>query len=227
MDIRKVVRYLNCTSCGGEAVHTPRKFGAPPKREAEPGERFQLGVRVTAELKRKLDAAAEESGRSQSQEAELRLEHTFDRQGLLPEVLTLAYGSEQIAGMVMMVGAVLAETHRFLRNVVVKDEDGNYSELGSHALDQAIKAAQHVLEAIRPVDAPDDSVADAEQWADIMIRGIRGDRRETVFSQSARTIRPMLGKIADTAATRKKVRQQAQQGKQGHGSRQHHTPREE
>lgn len=207
---------------------TRRKFGAPPKREAEPGERFQLGVRVTAELKRKLDAAAEHSGRSQSQEAELRLEHTFDRQALLPEVLTLAYGSEEIAGMVMMVGAVLSETHRFLRNVVVKDEDGNYSEPGSHALDQAIKAAQHVLEAIRPVDAKDDWVAEpAEQWADIMIRGIRGDRRETIFSQSARTIRPMLGKIADTAATRKKVRQQAQQGKQGHGSRQHHTPREE
>src|SRR5262249_15179808 len=85
---------------------TRRKFGAPPKREAEPGERFQLGVRVTAALKRKLDAAAEQSGRSQSQEAELRLEHTFDRQGLLSEVLTLAYGKE-IAADLMLFGEMM------------------------------------------------------------------------------------------------------------------------
>ena len=156
---------------------TRRKFGAPPKREAEPGERFQLGVRVTAELKRKLDAAAEHSGRSQSQEAELRLEHTFDRQGLLSEVLALTYGSEQMAGIVMMVGAVLSETHRALRSVVCKGEDGEFSEPGSHALDQAIKAAQHVLGAIRPVDAPRSDDLAAEWWADIMIRGIRGDTR--------------------------------------------------
>jgi len=83
-----------------------RKFGAPPKREAEPGERFQLGIRVTAELKRKLDAAAEQSGRSQSQEAELRLEHTFDRQGLLSEVLTLAYG-KRAADDLMLLGATM------------------------------------------------------------------------------------------------------------------------
>src|SRR5262249_40790251 len=83
-----------------------RKFGAPPKREAEPGERFQLGIRVTAELKGKLDAAAEQSGRSQSQEAELRLEHTFDRQGLLSEVLTLAYG-KRAADDLMLLGATM------------------------------------------------------------------------------------------------------------------------
>ena len=80
------------------------------KREAEPGERFQLGVRVTAELKRKLDAAAEQSGRSQSQEAELRLEHTFDRQDLLSEVLALAYGKETAVDL-MWLGAVM-KAHR-------------------------------------------------------------------------------------------------------------------
>jgi len=88
-----------------------RKFGAPPKRDPEPGERFQLGVRVTAELKRKLDAAAEQSGRSQSQEAELRLEHTFDRQDLLSEVLTLAYGKE-IAADLMWLGETMVLERR-------------------------------------------------------------------------------------------------------------------
>ena len=76
------------------------------------GERVPLGLRVTPELKRKLDAAAEQTGRSQSQEAELRLEHTFDRQELLPEILTLAYGSKEIAGIVMTVGFTLFEMHR-------------------------------------------------------------------------------------------------------------------
>ncbi len=36
-----------------------------------------LGLRVTAEIKRKLDDAAERSGRSQSQEAELRIDQSF------------------------------------------------------------------------------------------------------------------------------------------------------
>jgi len=74
------------------------------------GERVPLGLRVTPDLKRKLDAAAEQSGRSQSQEAELRLEHTFDRQGLLSEVLTLTYGKE-IAVDLMWAGAVM-KLHR-------------------------------------------------------------------------------------------------------------------
>ena len=43
------------------------------------GERVPLGLRVTPEMKRRLDAAAKESGRSQSQEAEIRLERSFDR----------------------------------------------------------------------------------------------------------------------------------------------------
>src|SRR5215510_2758469 len=70
------------------------------------GERVPLGLRVTPDLKRKLDAAAEQSGRSQSQEAELRLEHTFDRQGLLSEVLTLAYG-KRAADDLMLLGATM------------------------------------------------------------------------------------------------------------------------
>ena len=51
-----------------------------------------LGLRVTAELKNRIEGAANEKGRSLSQEAEFRLERSFDREELLPEVLTLAYG---------------------------------------------------------------------------------------------------------------------------------------
>lgn len=48
-----------------------------PVKAAVPGVRNSLGLRVTAELKRKLDKAAALSGRSQSQEAEMRLEQSF------------------------------------------------------------------------------------------------------------------------------------------------------
>jgi hypothetical protein len=89
-----------------------RKIGAPPKRDPEPGERFQIGVRVTPELKRRLDAAAEQSGRSQSQEAELRLERSFDRTDLLPQVLTLAYGDEIAADLMRLGARMKARSHR-------------------------------------------------------------------------------------------------------------------
>jgi len=48
-----------------------------PRKEPERGERVQLSFRVTPELKSRLDAAATKCGRSQSQEAELRLEKSF------------------------------------------------------------------------------------------------------------------------------------------------------
>ena len=50
--------------------------GRPSKIPVE-GERNSLGLRVTAQLKAKLEEAAAASGRSQSQEAEFRLERSF------------------------------------------------------------------------------------------------------------------------------------------------------
>ena len=41
------------------------------------GDRVSLGLRVTPTAKRRLDKAAKESGRSQSQEAEIRIEQSF------------------------------------------------------------------------------------------------------------------------------------------------------
>jgi hypothetical protein len=70
----------------------PKKRIGRPTRPPKPGERVTLGLRVTAELKNRIEGAANEKGRSLSQEAEFRLERSFDREELLPEVLTLAYG---------------------------------------------------------------------------------------------------------------------------------------
>ena len=53
-------------------MEKPKRIGRPPKPPT-PGERTPLGLRVTAEVKKMLEQAAVQSGRSLSQEAELRL----------------------------------------------------------------------------------------------------------------------------------------------------------
>jgi hypothetical protein len=54
-----------------------------------------LGLRVTPAMKAKLDAAAAQSGRSQSQEAEIRLERSFDADET--EALVRAVIAEELA----------------------------------------------------------------------------------------------------------------------------------
>src|SRR4051794_16631558 len=84
----------------------PRKRPGRPARELEPGERVPMSFRVRPELKRRMDAAAAESGRSVAQEIELRLERSFEREALLLEVLELRYGSP-LAGLLMAMGAAM------------------------------------------------------------------------------------------------------------------------
>ena len=51
--------------------------GRPRQRKSKAGDRIHLGVLVTHAMKKRLKAAAQKTGRSQSQEAELRLEKSF------------------------------------------------------------------------------------------------------------------------------------------------------
>jgi hypothetical protein len=64
-----------------------KRIGRPTKPPA-PGERVPLGLRVTPEMKGRLEAAAQQNGRSLSQEAELRLERSLD----IGRHLTVAWG---------------------------------------------------------------------------------------------------------------------------------------
>jgi TraY domain len=53
-----------------------KRIGRPTK-PPKPGERVPIGLRVTAQMKRKLEEAATEKGRSLSQEAEMRLQNSL------------------------------------------------------------------------------------------------------------------------------------------------------
>jgi TraY domain-containing protein len=54
-----------------------KKRSGRPTKTPTPGERVPLGLRVTADLKRRLDLESEKSGRSQSHEVEYRLERSL------------------------------------------------------------------------------------------------------------------------------------------------------
>ena len=67
----------------------PKPKGKPgrPKKVAVPGTTVALGLLVPAELKTRLDAAAEAAGRSQGEEAARRLETSFELQPI-KEIMT-------------------------------------------------------------------------------------------------------------------------------------------
>ena len=74
-----------------------KRIGRPTK-PGKAGQRVSLGLRVTAEFKRKIDAGTLKSGRSQSQEVEILVE-----QGLRKDE---DYGGRELHGLLrLMVGA--------------------------------------------------------------------------------------------------------------------------
>jgi len=122
------------------------KLGRPAKF----GERLPLGLRVTPELKKKLNDASNASGRSLSQEAELRLEHSFNTTNVLFEALDLAYG-RRWTGLLLALAQVARTTGT--RAVAVSQWQFNGCEdwvLDPYAFDQVVSAINVVLEAFRP-----------------------------------------------------------------------------
>lgn len=79
-----------------------QRTGRPTKAPA-PGTRVSLGLKVTPSIKSRLDSSAKENGRTQSQEAEARLERSFANQELLSDVLESTFGKPG-AGLLLLIG---------------------------------------------------------------------------------------------------------------------------
>lgn len=125
------------------------KFGGRPKREAELGERVHVGFRVTPEMKLRLQHAADARGRSVSQEAEMRLDRSFDREDLLPQALSLVYGP-RAAGLVLAIAAAMDKAGF---SEVVSSQYETYHWVDSPPLyKEAEQAANVILRAFRPHD---------------------------------------------------------------------------
>ena len=77
-----------------------------PARVALPGQRVSLGLKVSAEIKNRLDAAAKQQGATQSQEAEGRLEQTFRAEDRIENNLDFAFG-RAMTGITLGLGYLL------------------------------------------------------------------------------------------------------------------------
>ena len=127
-----------------------RKSGRPRKRQPKPGERVSLGLRVTPGLKDALDNSAAHSGRSQSQEAEFRLEQSFLKQQSSFEALALAYGHD-LAGILQVIGDAMLSTGKMAGFMMTRSLEGseNWCDDAS-AFAEATEAAQFVLNEFKP-----------------------------------------------------------------------------
>jgi hypothetical protein len=131
-----------------------RKPGRPRTRGVSEGERVSLGLRVTADLKGKLDQAMAASGRSQSQEAEFRIEQSFAEQRSLLEALDLAYGRE-LAWLLLWVGEVMKDSGRLAGHIATGTLEGSQTWFNNpYAFAQAAESAKTMLEAITPTGDP-------------------------------------------------------------------------
>src|SRR5262245_50428282 len=84
----------------GVVMTAPVKIGRPTKAPRRGERRVSLGLRVAADVKRRLDATAVKHGRSQSQEAERRLEQSFS--------LDAAHGGEGLRDVATLMAATFA-----------------------------------------------------------------------------------------------------------------------
>jgi hypothetical protein len=127
-----------------EHMATSRRSGGKPRPPKE-GERFPVSFRVTPELKRKLDESARRNGRSQSQEAELRLEQSFREESRAPILLEGIYGRRtgcllELLGHVMQAAGSAATPYAGKTAYILIDRLDS-----KEAKREAVLAARHVL----------------------------------------------------------------------------------
>src|SRR5262245_49226328 len=207
---------LDVTKQDGRVRSKPRKPGGPPKRKPKEGERVALSLRMSPELKRQLDAAAELGGRSQSQEAEFRLERSFDRSDLVSEVLSLAYGKE-LAGILMLLGDVLVLAE-------CAHPKTRARTWGVHRVDydEVVQGAIAVLRAFRPRELPPAldrlwpvvPLGFGAKVADSLIKAVRGDP-DALGGTDETTIRALLGPIVDRLKDYRGIEQMSQNTDEG------------
>ncbi|TSE03754.1 hypothetical protein C1D09_025355 [Mesorhizobium intechi] len=193
---------------------TTKKFGGRPKREPEPGERVHLGFRVTPDMKARVESAASDSGRSISQEAEYRLERSFERADLLADVLSTTFGPE-LGGVLMMIGSAMRDVGGQAGFAGTFTLEGAQQWFDNpYAFDQAVAAANRIFEALRPEGEPkapehfealteiNPALAGIAEhfgagFANAVIEAVVGEGRTARLQKDGATIAGMLGPIAE------------------------------
>jgi hypothetical protein len=128
-------------------MQEPKHKAGRPRREPAAGERVGLSLRVTPETKRALDFAAEQAGRSLSQEAELWLEQSKGSQRLLFDALELVYGRE-LAGLLIAIGDAMKSTAEYEPFTLLVGDESVWENPWRY--DQMAKAAERLIDQFRP-----------------------------------------------------------------------------
>lgn len=189
------------------------KRRGPAPREPKPGERVAMSLRVTPEVKGRLESAAADSGRSFSQEAEMRLEQGFRDEDLVARVLATAYGP-QLAGLILIMARVMNEAGRtagFNSSFTLEGMDAWCDS--PYAFKQAAEAAHRVLQLATP---PGEAKAPAAMsgaglpanlasvietardylgvgFANSAVEAVAGDGRTSELQRWAAPVRDLLG----------------------------------
>jgi hypothetical protein len=127
----------------------PPRAKTTKKKGSIAGKRYPLNMRTTFEMRQRLEAAAKDSGRSLAQEAEFRIDRTFQTQRLLAEALELAFGS-RLAGLLLVIGdaaKATASTAGFINTGRVDADAWLQSPL---VYDEVAKAISKIVEVFRP-----------------------------------------------------------------------------
>jgi predicted transcriptional regulator len=143
-------------------TESTEKRGRRPQT-AGPGERMSLGLKVIPEIKNRLDAFARATGRTQSQEAEARIEQSFRDADYLDQAMALACGADN-AGLLSLIGEVL--------RIVTPHGEWLDSDAGFDA------AAGGIVRVLRRLRAPSDGTT-AESGPDARIDALLWDLGDT------------------------------------------------
>jgi hypothetical protein len=144
-------KYATIRNSSGKMATTKR---GRPRKPAIPGQRSALGLRVTPQIKELLDSKTKQSGRTQSQEAELRIELTFRAEQQLAQGLELVFG-RQLSGLLMLLGRAMRDAGHLAGYQSARTFEGAENWMcNSYAYDQAAEAANVILEAFRPQSEP-------------------------------------------------------------------------
>jgi len=133
------------------AAHKQRRIGRPVKEPA-PGTRVSLGLKVTPAIKKQLDAAAALTGRTQSQEAELRLENSFRDDDHAEFFTEAAYGT-QVSAFLQLLGAALRDVTTQASAMSSGPAQGG-DWISDRAAFPSVEAAiRELVDALRPANA--------------------------------------------------------------------------
>lgn len=131
-------------------MERPKQRGRPTKRPKS-GDKSTVGLRIPSDLKIQLEEAAASAGRNLSGETEYRLQRSFDNQGLLSEVLALAYGDHQAAILLMLAEAMKSTGVVTIHNNIGVDPDGvpDWTD-NPYAFSQVRQAMNRLMDILQP-----------------------------------------------------------------------------